>query len=120
MSKILIVDDALFMRKVIRDLLIEHNYTDLIEAGSGKEAVEMFNEHRPDLIIMDITMPAFDGIETIKVIRKIEEEVTILMCSAMGQESMVKEALKLGAKDFIVKPFKQERMMQAIKKLLGD
>lgn len=119
MSKILIVDDALFMRKVIRDLLTANNYTDLIEAGSGEEAVKLYNEHRPDLIIMDITMPAFDGIETIRVLRKIEEDINILMCSAMGQESMVKEALKLGAKDFIVKPFKAERMLQAVKKLLG-
>lgn len=119
MSKILIVDDAIFMRKVIRDLLTENNYTDLIEAGSGKEAVELFNEHRPDLVIMDITMPTFDGIETVKVIKQIDPSATILMCSAMGQEAMVKEALKQGAKDFIVKPFKAERMLQAVVKLLG-
>lgn len=118
MSKILIVDDAMFMRKVIRDLLIENNYTDIIEAGSGQEAVNMYNEHRPELIIMDITMPVFDGIETIRVLKQIEENITILMCSAMGQEAMVREALKLGAKDFIVKPFKSERMLQAVEKLL--
>lgn len=120
MSKILIVDDAMFMRKVIRDLLVENNYTDLIEAGSGQEAVNLFNVERPDLIIMDITMPGFDGIETIRVLKQIEDNITILMCSAMGQEAMVHEALKLGAKDFIVKPFKPERMLQAVKRLLGD
>lgn len=119
MSKILIVDDAIFMRKVIRDLLTENHYTDLLEAGSGKEAVELFNEHRPDLVIMDITMPVYDGIETVKMIRKISENAKILMCSAMGQEGMVREALKHGAKDFIVKPFKPDRMLQAVDKLLG-
>lgn len=120
MGKILIVDDALFMRKVIRDLLTANDYTDLIEAGSGKEAVEVYTEHRPDLVIMDITMPEFDGIETIRVLRKIDDDVLILMCSAMGQEAMVREALKLGAKDFVVKPFKQDRILLAVKKLLGD
>ncbi len=119
MSKILIVDDAIFMRKVIRDLLTENGYTDLIEAGSGKEAVEMYNEFSPDLVIMDITMPEYDGIKTIAEIHKIDKNATILMCSAMGQEHMVTESLKLGAKDFIVKPFKEARMLKAVKKLLG-
>lgn len=119
MSKILIVDDALFMRKVIRDLLVANDYTDLIEASSGQEAVNMYNEHRPDLIIMDITMPELDGIETIRVLRKIETNINILMCSAMGQEALVHEALKLGARDFIVKPFKPDRMLQAVRKLLS-
>lgn len=119
MSKILIVDDAIFMRKVIRDLLVKHEYTDLIEAQDGLEAVEMFREHRPDLIIMDITMPSLDGIETIKELRKIDETVAILMCSAMGQEAMVREALKYGAKDFVVKPFKPDRVIRAVEKLLG-
>lgn len=119
MSKILIVDDAIFMRKVIRDLLIKNNYTDLIEAEDGLEAVEMFGEHRPDLVIMDITMPSLNGIETIKQLRQIDPDAAILMCSAMGQEAMVKEALKFGAKDFVVKPFKPERVLSAVERLLG-
>lgn len=119
MSKILIVDDAMFMRKVIRELLIKNEYTDLCEASSGEEAVHIFNEQRPDLVILDITMPNLDGIETVKILREIDEKVSILMCSAMGQEVMVREAMKLGAKDFIVKPFKNERMLQAVEKLLG-
>lgn len=118
MSKILIVDDAIFMRKVIRDLLTENHYTDLLEAGSGEEAVAIYREQRTDLVIMDITMPAFNGIDTIKALREIDDQVNILMCSAMGQESMVRESLKLGAKDFIVKPFKSERMLQAVDRLL--
>lgn len=119
MSKILIVDDAIFMRKVIRDLLAEHNYTDIVEAKDGLEAVEMYNEHMPDLIIMDITMPSQDGIETIKQLRSINKNVSILMCSAMGQEAMVKDALKYGAKDFVVKPFKPERVISAVDRLLS-
>lgn len=119
MSKILIVDDAIFMRKVIRDLLKKNNYDDIVEAKDGIEAVEVYREHRPDLVIMDITMPSLDGIETIKELRKLDENVAILMCSAMGQEAMVKDALKYGAKDFVVKPFKPERVLTAVKKLLG-
>lgn len=119
MSKILIVDDAQFMRKVIKDLLVEHNYTDLIEAKDGLEAVDMYEEHKPDLVIMDITMPLLDGIGTIKEIRTINPDAKILMCSAMGQEAMVMEALKQGAKDFIVKPFKADRVLSAIDKLLN-
>lgn len=119
MSKILVVDDAIFMRKVIKDLLIANDYTDLVEAGDGVEAVAMFKEHRPDLVIMDITMPSQDGIETVKQIREIDETATVLICSAMGHEDMVKEALKYGAKDFVVKPFKSERVISAVTRLLS-
>ncbi len=118
MSKILIVDDAQFMRKVIRDLLVKHNYTDIVEAEDGLVAVEQFQDHRPDLIIMDITMPSMDGIETLKQIRKIDKNAKVLICSAMGQEAMVREALKQGAKDFVVKPFKPDRVLNAIERLL--
>ncbi|MFI3254790.1 MAG: response regulator [Eubacteriales bacterium] len=120
MSKILIVDDAIFMRKVIRDLLKQNDYTDIVEASDGLQAVEQYSEHRPDLVIMDITMPSLDGIETVKQLHKIDENVTILMCSAMGQEAMVREAIKQGAKDFVVKPFKPDRVITAVKKLLGE
>lgn len=119
MSKILIVDDAVFMRKVIRDLLTANNYTDLVEAKDGVEAVEVYREHLPDLVIMDITMPSQDGIETIRQIRQINPNASILMCSAMGQEAMVKDALKYGAKDFVVKPFKPDRVLNAVDRLLS-
>ncbi len=119
MSKILIVDDAIFMRKIIKDLLEENDYTDIVEAEDGVEAVALYKEHSPALVIMDITMPALDGIGTIKELRKYDDKATILMCSAMGQESIVQEALQLGAKEFIVKPFKTERMLKSVKKLLS-
>lgn len=119
MSKIMIVDDALFMRKVIRDLLAENGYTDIVEAGDGLKAIEVYKEHHPDLVIMDITMPSLDGIETIKQLHQIDNKVIILMCSAMGHEVMVKEALIHGAKDFVVKPFKSERVISAVQRLLG-
>lgn len=119
MSKILIVDDAIFMRKVIKELLEENDYTDIIEAEDGVEAVEMYKEHNPDLVIMDITMPALDGIGTVKEIKKFDKNASILMCSAMGQESIVQESLVQGAKEFVVKPFKPERLMKSVKKLLS-
>lgn len=119
MSKIMIVDDALFMRKVIRDLLTENGYTEIVEAGDGLKAIEVYKEERPDLVIMDITMPSLDGIETIKQLHQIDNKVIILMCSAMGHEVMVKEALIHGAKDFVVKPFKSERVISAVQRLLG-
>lgn len=119
MSKIMIVDDAVFMRKVIRDLLAKNNYTDVVEASDGIEATTVYSENFPDLVIMDITMPSQDGIETIKEMMKIDPNANILMCSAMGQEAMVREAIKLGAKDFVVKPFKPDRMILAVERLLG-
>lgn len=118
MGKILIVDDALFMRKVIKDLLIENNYTDLLEAEDGFKAIGLYREYQPDLVIMDITMPSLDGIQTIKELRKINPNVSILMCSAMGHEAMVKEAIEQGAKDFVVKPFKPDRIITAVKSML--
>lgn len=118
MSKILIVDDAMFMRKFIRDLLEENNYTDILEAQDGLDAMEMYQEHKPDLVIMDITMPAQDGIETIKQLRKLDKNAHILMCSAMGQEGMVTAAIEHGAREFIVKPFKNEVFLKAVKRLL--
>lgn len=119
MSKIMIVDDAVFMRKVIRDLLKANNYTDVVEAQDGLEAVEVYREHTPDLVIMDITMPSLDGIQTVKQLVALNPNVSILMCSAMGQEAMVRDALKHGAKDFVVKPFKPERVISAVERLLG-
>lgn len=119
MSKILIVDDTQFMRKVIKDLLLANHYTDLIEAADGSQAVDMFREHLPELVVLDITMPTMDGLEALKQIKEVNPDAKVLICSAMGQEAMVKEALKHGAKDFVVKPFKPDRILNAIDKLLG-
>lgn len=119
MAKILLVDDAAFMRKVIKDTLTKNGYTDLYEAVDGADAVEKFTEINPDLVIMDITMPNMDGLEALKAMRAKNGSANIVMCSAMGQEAMVVEAIKLGAMDFIVKPFKPDRILQTVQKVLG-
>ena len=105
MAKILLVDDAAFMRMMVKNTLNENGYTDLYEASDGAEAVTKYAELKPDLVIMDITMPNMDGLEALKAIRKADPNASVVMCSAMGQEAMVIEAIKSGAKDFIVKPF---------------
>ena len=118
-KKILLVDDAAFMRKMIKDTLSKNGYTELFEAVDGADAVEKFGEIGPDLVIMDITMPNKDGLETLKEIKGMDPGATIVMCSAMGQEAMVMDSIKSGAKDFIVKPFKPERILSTVKKILG-
>ena len=119
MAKILIVDDAAFMRKVIKDTLSKSGYTDLYEAVDGADAVEKYNEIQPDLVLMDITMPNMDGLEALKTIRGKDGNANVVMCSAMGQESMVMDAVRSGAKDFIVKPFKPDRVLKTVNTILG-
>jgi len=120
MSKILVVDDVAFMRMMIKDNLKKAGYSDFAEAGDGEDAVNKYAELRPDLVLLDITMPQKDGIQTLQAIKQINPQAKVVMCSAMGQESMVVEAIKLGALDFIVKPFKPERLIQTVKNVLGD
>ena len=117
MAKILVVDDAAFMRKVIRDTLTKNGYTDITEAVDGKDAVEKYFEIHPNLVLMDITMPNMDGLEALKAIRA--KDANVVMCSAMGQEAMVVEAVQAGIKDFIVKPFKDDRLMKTVNSILG-
>ena len=119
MAKILLVDDAAFMRMMVKNTLNENGYTDTYEASDGAEAVNKYAEIQPDLVIMDITMPNMDGLEALKAIRKADPNASVVMCSAMGQEAMVIEAIKSGAKDFIVKPFQAERVLEAVKKVVG-
>ena len=119
MAKILIVDDAAFMRKVIKDTLSKSGYTDLYEAVDGADAVEKYNEIQPDLVLMDITMPNMDGLEALKAIRGKDGNANVVMCSAMGQESMVIDAVRSGAKDFIVKPFKADRVLKTVTSIVG-
>ncbi|MCI8476763.1 MAG: response regulator [Oscillospiraceae bacterium] len=118
-KKILLVDDAAFMRKMIKDTLSKNGYTDLYEAVDGADAVEKFGEINPDLVIMDITMPNMDGLEALKAIRGKNKDANVVMCSAMGQESMVMDAVRSGAKDFIVKPFKADRVLKTVNSILG-
>ena len=119
MARIMMVDDAAFMRKVIKDTLSKAGYTDLHEAEDGAMAVEKYNELKPNLVLMDITMPNMDGLEALKTIKAAHPDANIVMCSAMGQEAMVIEAIKSGAKDFIVKPFKPDRILATAEKILS-
>lgn len=118
-NRILIVDDAAFMRMMIRDILTKNGFEVCGEANDGMQAVEKFKELSPDLITMDITMPEMDGIVALKEIKKLDPNAKVIMCSAMGQQAMVIDAIQAGAKDFIVKPFQADRVVEAIKKTLG-
>jgi two-component system chemotaxis response regulator CheY len=113
------VDDAAFMRMMLKDILARNGYEIAGEAENGQRAVELYRELRPDAVTMDITMPEMDGITAVKEIKKLDPEARIVMCSAMGQQLMVMEAIQAGAKDFVVKPFQQERVLQALEKVLG-
>jgi two-component system, chemotaxis family, chemotaxis protein CheY len=117
-NKVLVVDDAAFMRMMIKDILRKGGYEVIGEAEDGSKAVEKFKELRPDLVTMDITMPDMDGISAVKEIRKIDPSAMIIMCSAMGQQAMVIDAIQAGAKDFVVKPFQPERVLEAVRKVL--
>ena len=119
MAKILIVDDAAFMRMMIKDILTKNGYEVVAEAANGVEAVELYKSHQPDLVTMDITMPEMDGIEALKQIKAVNPAAKVIMCSAMGQQSMVMDAIKAGANDFIVKPFQADRVLEAVKKIVG-
>ena len=120
MARILLVDDAAFMRKVVKDALSKAGYTDLHEAVDGADAVAKYGELKPDLVLMDITMPNMDGLEALKAIRAADGNANVVMCSAMGQETMVIDAIRSGAKDFIVKPFKNERVLKTVTSIVGE
>lgn len=118
MAKILIVDDAEFLRVRISKMLIGDGF-EVAEAENGLRAVEVYKEIRPDLVLMDVTMPEMDGLSALKEIRGIDPDARVIMLTALGQESVVLDAIKSGARDFVVKPFEQERVLSAIKKLLA-
>lgn len=118
-KNVLIVDDAAFMRMMIKDILTKNGYNVVGEAENGKIAVDKYAEVKPDLTLMDITMPEMDGIQALKAIKGADPGATVIMCSAMGQQAMVIEAIQSGAKDFIVKPFQAERVLEAVKKVIG-
>ncbi|MBL5791940.1 response regulator [Bacillus sporothermodurans] len=118
-NRILVVDDAAFMRMMIKDILTKNGFEVVAEAADGAQAVEKYKELKPDLVTMDITMPEMDGITALKEIKGIDPSAKIIMCSAMGQQAMVIDAIQAGAKDFIVKPFKADRVIEAIQKTLA-
>lgn len=118
-GKILIVDDAVFMRMKLKDILTKNGYEVVGEAQNGQEAFEKYQATNPDVVTMDIIMPDVDGLEALKMIRAHDPNAKVIMCSAMGQQGMVMDAIKSGAKDFIVKPFDTDRVINAITKVLG-
>ncbi|MFD1850371.1 response regulator [Oceanobacillus bengalensis] len=118
-KRILIVDDAAFMRMMVKDILTKNGFEVVGEAQDGLQAIEKYNELKPDLVTMDITMPEMDGITALKKIKEVNPEAKIIMCSAMGQQAMVIDAIQAGAKDFIVKPFQADRVIEAIQKALS-
>ena len=118
--RVLIVDDAIFMRTMIRDILEKNGFEIVGEAGSGKEAIEKFTRLKPDLVTMDIVMPEMGGIEAVKSIIKIDPTAKILMCSAMGQKALDIEAIQAGAKDFVVKPFQPSAVIEAITRITEE
>lgn len=119
MANVLIVDDAAFMRKVLTDALTSGGHAIVGEAANGQEAVEQFQALRPDITTLDITMPEKDGLSALKEILSFDPGAKVIMCSALGQESKVIEAVKAGARDFVVKPFQPDRVLEAVSKALG-
>jgi two-component system chemotaxis response regulator CheY len=116
---VLVVDDAIFMRTMIGDILKQAGFEVVGEASSGVEAVQKYKELKPDLVTMDIVMPDMGGIDAVREIVKEDPEARILMCSAMGQQGLVVEAIQAGARDFVVKPFQPSRVIEAVQRLLG-
>ena len=119
MKRVMVCDDAAFMRMMIKDILVKNGYEIAAEAENGLKAVERYPEARPDLVLMDITMPEIDGIEAVRRIKALDPNANVIMCSAMGQQVMVIEAIQAGAKDFIVKPFQADRVLEAVRKVIG-
>ena len=119
-KNILICDDAAFMRMMIKDILSKNGYNVVGEAENGAVAVDKYSELKPDLVLMDITMPEMDGIQALKKIKEKDSAASVIMCSAMGQQAMVIESIQSGAKDFIVKPFQADRVLEAVKKVIGQ
>ena len=117
--RVLLVDDAAFMRMMLKNILVGSGYEIAGEAENGRQAVELFKSLKPDLVIMDIIMPEMGGIDAVREIVKANPSAKVLMCSSMGQQSLVVEAIQAGAKDFIVKPFQPSNVIEAIKKALG-
>lgn len=114
---VLITDDTAFMRMTLKNVIEKNGYSVVGEAADGEEAVALYQELKPDMVTMDITMPKMDGITAIKEIMKVDPDAKIIVCSAMGQKPMVIEALSAGAKDFLVKPFDAERVVESLRKI---
>ena len=119
-KRVLIVDDALFMRTLLRDIFTAASWDVIAEAENGLQALEDYNRHQPDLVTMDIVMPKLGGIDALLRILSTDAEAKVVMCSALGQESLVMEAIKAGAKDFIVKPFQGSQVLEVVERVCGE
>lgn len=118
MSKILLVDDSAFMRKVLTDILLINGYEEISEAENGKKCLEKFNDEKPDVVLLDLIMPEKDGLEVLKEIIPLGAKVLVI--TAVGQQDMLNEAIKLGASGYIVKPFEETQILEQIKKLIAN
>jgi two-component system chemotaxis response regulator CheY len=118
-NTVLVCDDAVFMRTLLSDILSQSGFEVIGEAETGVEAIERYKQLRPDLVTMDIVMPDMGGIDAVREITKFDSEARILMCSAMGQQALVVEAIQAGAKDFVVKPFQPSRVLEAVQRVMG-
>lgn len=118
-KRILIVDDALFMRFMLKDILTKEGYEVVGEADNGEAACEKYTELKPDLVLLDITMPIMNGLDALKNIKKQDPNACVIMCAAMKEQSDVIKAIQSGAKDFVVKPFERERILEAVHKVIG-
>lgn len=116
MRRVLIVDDIQFIRAVIKDILVDAGYRVVGEASDGAIAIALYKAVKPDIVLLDINMPVLDGIETLKRIKKINKDAVVIMCSSLGDQENIIHAISLGAKDFVVKPFRKERILSALKK----
>lgn len=119
MARVLVVDDAAFMRMTIKKMIESDGYTVVGEAENGVEAVQKYMELQPDAVLLDITMPEMNGVDALKRIKEFDPKAKVIICSAMGQQAMVAQAVQSGAKDFIVKPFEKDRLVAALKRVLG-
>ena len=119
MARVLVVDDAAFMRMTIKKMIESDGYVVAGEAQNGVEAVQKYMEYQPDAVLLDITMPAMNGVDALKRIKEFDPKAKVIICSAMGQQAMVAQAVQSGAKDFIVKPFEKDRLIAALKRVLG-
>lgn len=119
MAKIMVVDDAAFMRMMLKDILNEAGFNKIIEAKTGGEALIFFKVERPDVVLLDVTMPDTDGIDALVKMKEFNPDTKVIMCSSMGQEDMVTDCFEKGADDFIVKPFKPERIIQAVSQFVS-
>lgn len=119
MAKVLIVDDASFMRMTIRQMLEKNGHETVGEAGDGIEAVKKYIEVKPDVVLLDITMPEMNGVEALKRIKELDPAAKVIICSAMGQQAMVAQAIQSGAKDFIVKPFEADRLIASVDRVMN-